>query len=129
MSPATDPKPLCDDPSVEVELRDALRAERELDVGYDLDTGWDRFTTTLGERPQSIAVVTRPTSDVVRLGRYVLHREIGAGGMATVHLGRIDGAAGFGRTIAVKRLKAHLANDRDFVAMFVDEARLAGRIR
>ncbi len=55
--------------------------------------------------------------------------EIAAGGMATVHLGRLRGSAGFSRTVAIKRLHAQFAKDPDFVAMFLDEARLAGGIR
>ena len=50
------------------------------------------------------------------------------GGMAVVHLGRLLGSVGFARTVAIKRVHAHLAHDRDFVAMFVDEAHLAARI-
>jgi serine/threonine-protein kinase len=49
--------------------------------------------------------------------------------MASVHIGRLRGAAGFGRTVALKRLHAHLAKDPEFVKMFVDEARLASRVR
>ncbi len=63
------------------------------------------------------------------LGRYALYDEIAAGGMATVHLGRLLGAVGFGRTVAIKRLHPQYARDQDFVAMFVDEARLAARIQ
>jgi serine/threonine-protein kinase len=62
------------------------------------------------------------------LGRYVVFEEIAAGGMATVHLGRLRGAAGFARMVAVKRLHRQYAKDPEFVAMLVDEARLAGRI-
>ncbi|MGA7120311.1 MAG: serine/threonine-protein kinase [Polyangiaceae bacterium] len=62
------------------------------------------------------------------LGRYVLHGEIASGGMATIHLGRLQGAAGFTRSVAIKRLHAQYAKDPEFVAMFVDEARLAARI-
>jgi serine/threonine-protein kinase len=68
-------------------------------------------------------------SPVRALGRYELHGELASGGMATVHLGRLVGEAGFARTVAIKRLHAHLAKDPDFVAMFVDEARLAARVR
>jgi serine/threonine-protein kinase len=64
----------------------------------------------------------------VRIGRYVIHDEIAAGGMATVHLGRLVGQAGFARTVAVKRLLPQLARDPDFVSSFVDEARLAARV-
>src|SRR5580704_12395157 len=63
------------------------------------------------------------------IGRYLLFGEIAAGGMATVHLGRLSGPAGFARTVAIKRLHAQYAKDPDFVSMFLDEARLAARIR
>ncbi len=62
-------------------------------------------------------------------GRYALHDEIASGGMATVHLGRLTGAAGFSRTVAIKRLHPQYAKDPEFVSMFLDEARLASRIQ
>ncbi len=62
------------------------------------------------------------------IGRYTLYDVIASGGMASVHLGRLHGDAGFARTVAIKRLHAQFAHDPDFVAMFVDEARLAARI-
>ena len=64
-----------------------------------------------------------------KLGRYELHGAIARGGMATVYVARMSGAAGFARTVAVKRLHPHLAADPTFSAMFIDEARLAARIR
>ena len=48
--------------------------------------------------------------------------------MATVYLGRISGAGGFQRFVAIKRLHPHLAREPEFVQMFLDEARLAARI-
>jgi len=63
------------------------------------------------------------------LGRYALYGEIAAGGMATVHLARLLGPVGFARTVAIKRLHPHLAKDPEFVAMFLEEARLAARVR
>ncbi len=63
------------------------------------------------------------------VGRYVVHDRIAAGGMATVHVGRLLGAAGFSRTVAIKRLHDAYAKDTDFVAMLLDEARLAAMIR
>jgi serine/threonine-protein kinase len=63
------------------------------------------------------------------LGRYALYGEIAAGGMATVHFGRLIGPVGFSRTVAIKRLHAQYAKDPDFVSMFLDEARLAARIQ
>lgn len=49
--------------------------------------------------------------------------------MATLHLGRRLGEAGFARTVAIKRLRHELVSDPKFVAMFIDEARIAARIR
>jgi serine/threonine-protein kinase len=68
-------------------------------------------------------------ASATRIGRYVLYDAIAAGGMASVHLGRLVGPVGFSRTVAIKRLHPHLALDQDFVAMFLDEARLAARIQ
>jgi serine/threonine-protein kinase len=62
-------------------------------------------------------------------GRYALFGEIASGGMATVHFCRLVGSAGFSRLVAVKKLHPQFAKDPDFVAMFLDEARLASRIQ
>jgi eukaryotic-like serine/threonine-protein kinase len=71
-----------------------------------------------------------PSSPSTRtLGRYVVTEPIAAGGMATVHLARLSAVAGFSRIVAVKQLHAHLALDPEFVTMFLEEARLAARIR
>lgn len=51
-----------------------------------------------------------------------------AGGMAALYLGRRVGAGGFSKEVAVKVIHTHLADDRSFVEMFVDEARLSARI-
>ena len=45
------------------------------------------------------------------VGRYALYNEIAAGGMATVHIGRLLGPVGFARTVAVKRLHPQYAKD------------------
>ena len=63
------------------------------------------------------------------LDRYVLYDKIASGGMATVHLARMRGALGFARTVAIKRLHPHLAQDPEFASMLLDEAHLAARIR
>ncbi|WP_437282323.1 serine/threonine-protein kinase [Sorangium sp. So ce375] len=63
------------------------------------------------------------------LDRYTLHGVIASGGMASVHFGRLVGAHGFARTVAIKRLHPQFARDPEFSAMLLDEARLAVRIR
>lgn len=70
------------------------------------------------------------TSAQVRiLDRYALFDRIASGGMASVHVGRLLGPVGFSRTVAIKRLHPQYAKEPDFVSMFLDEARLAARIR
>ncbi len=64
-----------------------------------------------------------------KLGRYETLSKIAAGGMATVYLGRVVGEGGFERLVALKVMHPHIASDPDFVGMFLDEARLAARIR
>jgi serine/threonine-protein kinase len=61
--------------------------------------------------------------------RYVLCGEIGAGGMASVHLGRLVGSAAFARTVAIKRLLPRYAAELELRLMLIDEARLAARVR
>jgi eukaryotic-like serine/threonine-protein kinase len=68
-------------------------------------------------------------AEVLKLGRYVLHSEIASGGMASVHFGRLAGAGGFQKTVAIKRLHPQFARDPDFRNMILEEARLAARIR
>jgi serine/threonine-protein kinase len=70
-----------------------------------------------------------PGAPLKVLGRYAVYDEIASGGMATVHLGRLQGPAGFSRTVAIKRLHPQRARDPEFVAMMLDEARLAAGIR
>jgi serine/threonine-protein kinase len=64
----------------------------------------------------------------VTVGRYVLHRQIARGGMATIHIARLMGDEGFSRIVAAKRLHPELAEDSEFVAMFMDEARIASKV-
>jgi serine/threonine protein kinase len=62
-------------------------------------------------------------------GHYAIYDQIASGGMATVHLGRVMGPVSFARTVAIKRLHPHLAREPEVVAMFLDEARMAARVR
>lgn len=63
-----------------------------------------------------------------RFGRYRLCFELASGGMGAVYLARADGPASFEKLVALKRIHEHLAKDPRFVAMFLDEARIAARL-
>jgi hypothetical protein len=64
-----------------------------------------------------------------RLGRYEVLARLASGGMAAVYVARALGVAGFERLFAIKVLHPHLAHEQEFITMFLDEARLAARIR
>ena len=63
-----------------------------------------------------------------QIGRYRLAFEFAAGGMATVYLARETGASGMNRVVALKVIHRHLAEQQDFIDMFLDEAHVASRI-
>jgi hypothetical protein len=65
----------------------------------------------------------------VQLGRYQLLRRLAIGGMAEVYLARATGIEGFEKLVVLKRILPQLAGSPDFVAMFLDEARLAARLQ
>jgi eukaryotic-like serine/threonine-protein kinase len=61
--------------------------------------------------------------------RYELLYPYAQGGMATVWAARIQGKHGFQKLVAVKTILPHYARDQSFRTMFLDEARIASRIR
>jgi len=75
------------------------------------------------------AAAADPAEFPRELGRYTLLGELASGGMAKVYVGRQVGAAGFERIVAIKCCHDHLRSNDAFAEMFLDEARLAARIR
>ena len=61
-----------------------------------------------------------------RFGSYEIYEELGAGGLAAVHLAR---SRAIKNPVALKRLYPHIANIRELVGSFIDEARLARYLR
>ncbi|MEY4576816.1 MAG: hypothetical protein RL701_1519, partial [Pseudomonadota bacterium] len=62
------------------------------------------------------------------LGGYQIEAKLGTGGMAEVFAARREGPHGFTKRVAVKRILPNAAEDDAFVAMFINEASLAGRL-
>ncbi|RYE87097.1 MAG: serine/threonine protein kinase, partial [Myxococcales bacterium] len=62
------------------------------------------------------------------LGKYRLLANLGRGGMADVVLAAGLGPAGFSKLQVIKRLREEMLEEPEFVAMFLDEARLAARL-
>jgi serine/threonine-protein kinase len=65
----------------------------------------------------------------LRIGRYLLFEPIARGGMASVHLARLDAPGGFSRVVAVKRLHAGLEESDEHRRSLLAEAKLAARVR
>ncbi len=60
-----------------------------------------------------------------QFGKYSLIRKIGTGGMAEVYLARTTVAQGLNKTLVIKKIHTAYARSRQFVTMFVDEAKIA----
>lgn len=58
------------------------------------------------------------------VGRYQVLERLAVGGMAELFKARATGEHGFEKLVAIKKILPHLAADRGFVQMFVDEARI-----
>ncbi|MGZ3481326.1 MAG: serine/threonine-protein kinase, partial [Myxococcaceae bacterium] len=64
----------------------------------------------------------------MRLGKYQLLRKLATGGMAEVFLAKTDGPMGFEKLLVIKRILPHLAQDPQFIEMFLGEAKLAAQL-
>jgi eukaryotic-like serine/threonine-protein kinase len=66
---------------------------------------------------------------MTRIGPYLLRQLIARGGMAELYLADYLREDGFRKTVAVKKVLPHLADNRDFIDMFIREARLAALLQ
>ncbi|MBX3268920.1 MAG: serine/threonine protein kinase [Sandaracinaceae bacterium] len=77
----------------------------------------------IGDGPPSDRPPQLPA--ICTFGRYEILGRIAFGGMAEIFLGRETTSLGAVRYLAIKRILPHVADDEQFVEMFLDEARLA----
>lgn len=68
--------------------------------------------------------MTQPES----FGRYQLLKRLARGGMGEVWLARQAGMQGFEKLVVIKRILPHLAEDEEFVNMFLDEGKIAAKL-
>ncbi|RJQ77352.1 MAG: serine/threonine protein kinase [Desulfobacteraceae bacterium] len=68
-------------------------------------------------------------ADGTRIGPYRLKDKIAQGGMAELYIADYVREDGFKRQVAIKKVLPHLAENQDFIKMFIREARLAALLQ
>ncbi|NPC71432.1 serine/threonine-protein kinase [Corallococcus exiguus] len=58
-------------------------------------------------------------------GKYLLLERVNVGGMAEVFIAKAFGVEGFERILAIKKILPTMAEDDEFITMFIDEARIS----
>lgn len=61
----------------------------------------------------------------IPFGNYYLLERVNVGGMAEIFKAKSFGVEGFSRILAVKRILPNMAEDEEFINMFVDEAKIS----
>ena len=61
-------------------------------------------------------------------GKYLLLERISVGGMAEVFKAKAFGVEGFEKIIAIKKILPSMAEDADFIQMFIDEAKICSQL-
>ncbi|MDQ3263473.1 MAG: protein kinase, partial [Myxococcota bacterium] len=61
-------------------------------------------------------------------GKYLLLERISVGGMAEIFIAKAFGVEGFERMLAIKKILPSMAEDLEFITMFIDEARISSQL-
>ncbi|MEO0601863.1 MAG: protein kinase, partial [Myxococcota bacterium] len=69
--------------------------------------------------------MAQPTT-IQSFGKYQILERIATGATAEIYKARLEGVGGFQRTFAIKRIRPDLSRNEDYVAMLVEEAKVAG---
>src|SRR4051794_40372528 len=91
------------------------------------DCARTRLSLCLGPRAQTSIVATR-TRMAQQQQRYKVLEKIASGGMAEVFRAESAGLEGFKKTVAIKRVLPHLSEKKQFIGMFLDEARVSAQL-
>src|SRR5688572_32752591 len=98
--------------------------KEELEVGEPNDNSRDVELSIVPDDPGDLDVPI----DGEEFGKYMLIGELAVGGMAEVYLAVQQGLQGYLKVVTIKRMLPHLNGQPEFVAMFIEEARLGARL-
>ncbi|HLE21678.1 MAG TPA: serine/threonine-protein kinase [Vicinamibacteria bacterium] len=119
---AASPSPMrADTVSMKAEA-DGEKVYSIVDLAYSTllhDSKLNRQVETGGAAPE-----TEPAKADSAYGQYLLLDRIATGGMAEVFRAKRRGVEGFEKTVAVKRILPHLSDNKEFVEMFINEAKM-----
>src|SRR5690606_38745759 len=79
-------------------------------------------------RPGANAGISEAHTSRMSEQTYRILDRLEAGGMAEVFVAEAAGVEGFKKKVAIKRVLPNLAQKKDFIGMFLDEARLGARL-
>jgi serine/threonine protein kinase len=96
-----------------------------MDLASIAEQAFDDGAAGLDTANRPLRPVPKLTS-VIHYGPYRLLQRIAVGGMAEVFRGKRAGVEGFEKVVAVKRILPHLSDNKEFVDMFIDEAKMVG---
>ena len=64
----------------------------------------------------------------IEFGKYILLDRIAIGGMAEIFRAKATGVESFEKILAIKRIHPNMSDDKDFIKMFIDEAKIVGQL-
>ncbi len=83
----------------------------------------------IDKEPEEEILREETKTDIIeKYGQYELIEKIATGGMAELFKARRINVEGFEKIVAIKRILPHLAEDKEFITMFIDEAKLAAQL-
>ncbi|MFT3927595.1 MAG: protein kinase [Myxococcales bacterium] len=71
---------------------------------------------------------SQPKGRIAPFGKYLLLQRVSVGGMAEVFKALPTGSSRIDQIVAIKRILPNIAEDSEFIGMFIDEARIAGQL-
>ncbi len=107
------------------EVKEEMEEKIKEEIREDVPTAEIPSILPIEEKVETIKVEI-PAKETI--GDYILEEKIASGGMAELFKAKRKGVEGFEKTVVVKRILPHVAEDREFIDMLIDEAKIASQL-